>query len=136
MMVPIRELGGGARQGIRRATIVLSFTPVNSLSPRSVGLFFARSVPELSIHTALLFDTVPRHYPYAQPRSPPNFELYDSFYTKHRLAGLWMATIFISPTLKWVFWRQFHGRQRLRMQQRTPLLPQPIICDNLTTIWP
>ena len=80
MIVPIRELGGGARQGIRRTTMVLSFTPVkvgdyysllyNCPSSRSVGLFFARSVTETSIHTTLLFNIVPGPYPYAQPPSP------------------------------------------------------------------
>jgi homeobox protein YOX1/YHP1 len=76
--------------------MVLSFTLVKvgdhyfllySLSSRSVGLFCARSVPEPSILTIILFNTVPGPYPYAEPLSSPKFRdpngqvLYDSYST-------------------------------------------------------
>jgi len=66
---------------VRRSIIVLSFTPAkvgdhysllyNSLSSRSIGLFFTRSVPEPSIYATFLFNTVPAYYP--QSRSSPKF---------------------------------------------------------------
>jgi len=72
--------------------MALSFTPVkvsdhysllyNSLSSHSVGLFFARSIPEHSIYTSALYNTAPPSNPYAQSHSSPNFELYDSYPTQ------------------------------------------------------
>jgi len=60
---------------------VITIPSSTTLCSRSVGLFFTRGVPEPSIHTALLFNTVPGPYPYAQPCSPPNFEFDDSYST-------------------------------------------------------
>lgn len=73
--------------------MVLSFTPVkvsdhyslyNSLSSRSVGLFLARSVPEPSIYTTVLYNTVPPLNPFAQSCCSPNYDSYSTQGTREQ----------------------------------------------------